>query len=42
MSVGRLTTEEDIDYVLENMPRVIADLRRMSPIYQAAHRDKPS
>jgi len=42
MSVGRLTTEEDIDYVLEHMPRVIADLRRMSPIYQAAHRDKPS
>lgn len=40
MSVGRLTTEADIDYVLDQMPRVVADLRRMSPVNQAAHRDK--
>jgi cysteine sulfinate desulfinase/cysteine desulfurase-like protein len=42
MSVGRLTTETDIDYVLDQMPRVVADLRRMSPVYQTAHREKPA
>jgi len=42
MSVGRLTTEADIDYVLDQMPRVVADLRLMSPVYQTAHREKPA
>jgi len=42
MSVGRLTTEADIDYVLDQMPRVVADLRRMSPVYQTARREKPA
>jgi cysteine sulfinate desulfinase/cysteine desulfurase-like protein len=42
MSVGRLTTEADIDYVLDRLPRVVADLRIMSPVYQAARREKPA
>jgi len=42
MSVGRLTTEADIEYVLDQMPRVVADLRSMSPVYQAARRGKPA
>ncbi len=32
MTVGRLTTENDIDYVLEHFPRIVAELRRMSPM----------
>ncbi len=35
MSVGWETTDEDIDYVLDVLPRVIADLRRMSPLYDS-------
>lgn len=30
-SLGRNTTEEEINYVLEVLPRVIGDLRRMTP-----------
>ena len=30
-SLGRGTTEEEIDYVLEVLPRIITDLRRMTP-----------
>lgn len=30
-SLGRSTTEEEIDYVLEVLPRMIGDLRRMTP-----------
>jgi cysteine desulfurase len=33
-SLGRETTEEDIDYVLSEMPPIIERLRMMSPIYQ--------
>ncbi len=32
MTVGRLTTEDDIDYVLEHFPRIVEDLRSMSPL----------
>lgn len=32
MTVGRLTTGADIDYVLEHFPRIVEDLRKMSPI----------
>jgi cysteine desulfurase len=42
LSVGRLTTEEDIDYVLAELPRVVAELRSMSPFYQACHRKNPA
>ena len=30
-SLGRYTTEEEIDYVLETLPKVIKDLRKISP-----------
>ncbi len=32
ISLGRLTTEEEVDYLLEVLPKVIADLRRLSPL----------
>ena len=34
-SVGEDTTEEEIDYVLEIMPKIISGLRAMSPMYEA-------
>lgn len=34
MTVGRLTTEHDIDYVIEHFPPIVAELRRMSPMTQ--------
>ncbi len=33
-SLGRETTEEEIDYVLAEMPPIVERLRMMSPIYQ--------
>jgi cysteine desulfurase len=33
-TLGRLTTEADIDYVLEVFPPVVERLRKMSPIYK--------
>ncbi|AKX94452.1 cysteine desulfurase IscS [Moorella thermoacetica] len=36
MTLGRENTEEDIDYVLEVMPEIIARLRSMSPLYEEA------
>jgi cysteine desulfurase len=33
-SLGRETTEEDVDYVLTEMPPIMQRLRMMSPIYQ--------
>ena len=35
-SLGKDTTDEDIDYVLEVLPRAIENLRRLSPLYQKA------
>jgi cysteine desulfurase len=32
-SLGKDTTEEDIDYVLEVLPRAVENLRRLSPLY---------
>ncbi len=32
-SLGRENTEEDIDYVLEKLPQIIARIRKMSTIY---------
>ncbi|BCV21891.1 cysteine desulfurase NifS [Moorella sp. Hama-1] len=36
MTLGRDNTEEDIDYVLEVMPEIVARLRSMSPLYNQA------
>jgi len=35
-SLGHYTTEEDIDRVLEVLPRLVARLREMSPLWKAA------
>jgi cysteine desulfurase len=35
-SLGKDTTEAEIDYVLEVLPRAVYDLRRLSPLYQKA------
>jgi len=32
-TLGLQNDEEDVKYVLENMPRVVDRLRRMSPLY---------
>ena len=34
-SVSEDTTEEEIDYVIEKMPKIISGLRAMSPMYEA-------
>ncbi|WP_459837674.1 cysteine desulfurase NifS [Halanaerobaculum tunisiense] len=33
LSLGKYNTEEEVDEVLETLPKVVADLRAMSPIY---------
>ena len=33
-TLGRLTTSEDIDYVLDVFPRIVDKLRKMSPLYK--------
>jgi cysteine desulfurase len=33
-SLGKETSDEDIDYVLEVLPRAVENLRRLSPLYQ--------
>ncbi|HYP53857.1 MAG TPA: cysteine desulfurase family protein [Pyrinomonadaceae bacterium] len=35
-SLGKDTTDADIDYVLEVLPRCVENLRRLSPLYQKA------
>ena len=34
LSLGRMTQEADIDYVLDNLPKIVEKLRMMSPLYQ--------
>lgn len=34
ITIGRWTKEEDIDYLLENLPAVVKKLRSMSPLYE--------
>jgi cysteine desulfurase len=33
LTMGRWTKEEDIDYLLEHLPKVVEKLRAMSPLY---------
>jgi cysteine desulfurase len=39
-SIGKDTTAEDIDYVLEVLPRAVENLRRLSPLYQKAQAER--
>lgn len=39
-SVSEYTTEEEIDYVLEKLPKIIDGLRAMSPMYEAFEEGK--
>ncbi|RJP29611.1 MAG: cysteine desulfurase NifS [Candidatus Omnitrophota bacterium] len=34
LTLGRWTKEEDIDYILEHLPKIAAKLRAMSPLYE--------
>jgi len=35
LTLGRWTKEEDIEYLLEHLPGIVAKLRQMSPLYDA-------
>lgn len=35
LSIGRDTTDADIDYILEKLPAIVTRLREMSPLYNA-------
>lgn len=37
LSLGRQNTEEEIDYVLEQLPKIVERLRAMSPLYNKAN-----
>jgi cysteine desulfurase len=34
LTLGRWTKEDDIDYLLEYLPGIVAKLRQMSPLYE--------
>lgn len=38
LTIGRLTTREDLDYLLEVLPPIVSKLRAMSPLYQERQR----
>jgi cysteine desulfurase len=39
-SLGKDTTDEEITYVLEALPRAVENLRRLSPLYQKAQSER--
>jgi cysteine desulfurase len=40
LSLGRMTTDEEIDYVLEHLPKVVARLRQISPLHACVSEGK--
>lgn len=38
-SFGKDNTEEDVDYVLEVLPKAVESLRKLSPLYQSASKE---
>jgi cysteine desulfurase len=40
LSIGRYTTDEDIDYILEQVPPIIERLRKMSPLWEKINKDQ--
>lgn len=38
-TLGRMTREDDIDYVLEVLPKIVDKLRSMSPLYKKGEKD---
>jgi cysteine desulfurase len=38
LTIGRLTTREEIDYLLDVLPPIVSNLRAMSPLYQEGQR----
>ncbi|KLU62852.1 cysteine desulfurase IscS [Peptococcaceae bacterium CEB3] len=38
-SLGRQNTEEDVDYVLEQLPKIVERLRQMSPLFDQMQRE---
>jgi cysteine desulfurase len=41
-SFGKDNTDEDVDYVLEVLPRAVENLRRLSPLYLEARSVSPA
>jgi cysteine desulfurase len=39
LTLGDANTEEDVDFVLEVLPKVVSRLRDMSPLYQKSAKD---
>jgi cysteine desulfurase len=42
LTLGAVTTEEDIEYVLEVLPEIVGKLRQMSPLYEKVKGGKPN
>ncbi len=41
LTLGRWTSKDDIDYLLEHLPKIVANLRAMSPLYDAERSKSP-